>query len=314
MATPGCGPTGESNIYINGASAVLGTRPRLPGLELTPAQASAGLSGPIGTPLPDGNFGVIPFANDSYFITAGKSSYNSLQLNYRHTSGRLQMLLGYTYSKSLDLASGYGEQINPVNPNLSRGLSAWDQTHNFVTSYTYVLPIDRLGGPKRLTNGWSISGVTTFSTGLPVTMVETDDHSLLGTAFGGPITLPVDTPDQIAPLHKFDPRTVQTLGGVSAHYYFDPTAFVPSAIGSEGNTTRRFFHGPGINNWNMAFHKDTALTEQVNLQFRADFFNIFNHAQFATPLGIQSGAVGQVTSTVQQFGSRTAQLSLKLNF
>jgi len=312
LATPGCGPTGESNIYINGASVVLGTRPRLPGVELTPAQASAGLSGPIGTPLPDGNYGVIPFANDSYFIDAGKSSYNSLQVNFRHTSGRLQMLLGYTYSKSLDIASGYGEQFNPVNPNLSRGLSAWDQTHNFVTSYTYVLPIDRLGGPKRLTNGWSISGVTTFSTGLPVTMVETDDHSLLGTAFGGPITLAVDTPDQIAPLHKFDPRTVQTLGGVSAHYYFDPTAFVSSAIGSEGNTTRRFFHGPGINNWNMAFHKDTHLTEQVNLQFRADFFNIFNHAQFATPLGILPGAVGQVTAT--SLLNRTAQLSLKLNF
>jgi Carboxypeptidase regulatory-like domain len=316
LATPGCGPTGESNIYINGTSVTLGTRPRLPGLELTPAEASAGLSGPIGTPLPDGNFGVIPFANDSYFITAGKSSYNSLQLNYRHTSGRLQMLLGYTYSKSLDIASGYGEQFNPVNPDLSRGLSAWDQTHNFVTSYTYVLPIDRLGGPKRLTNGWSISGVTTFSTGLPVTMVETDDHSLLGTAFGGPITLPVDTPDQIAPLHKFDPRTVQTFGPpsnqVTGHFYFDPTAFVSSAIGSEGNTTRRFFHGPGINNWNMAFHKDTALTEQVNLQFRADFFNIFNHAQFATPLGILSGAVGQVTQT--SLLNRTAQLSLKLNF
>lgn len=312
LATPGCGPTGESNIYINGTTVTLGTRPRLPGVELTPAQASAGLSGPIGTLLPDGNYGVIPFANDSYFITDGKSSYNSLQVNYRHTSGRLQMLLGYTYSKSLDIASGYGEQINPVNPNLSRGLSAWDQTHNFVTSYTYVLPIDRLGGPKRLTHGWSISGVTTFSTGLPVTMVETDDHSLLGTAFGGPITLAVDTPDQVAPLHKFDPRTVQTIGGVSAHYFFDPTAFASSAIGLEGNTARRFFHGPGINNWNMAFHKDTALTEQVNLQFRADFFNIFNHAQFATPLGILGGAVGQVTQTSEL--PRTAQLSLKLNF
>ncbi|HLX85558.1 MAG TPA: carboxypeptidase regulatory-like domain-containing protein [Terriglobales bacterium] len=312
LATPGCGPTGESNIYINGTSVTLGTRPRLPGLELTPAQASAGLSAPIGTLLPDGNYGVIPFANDSYFITAGKSSYNSLQVDYRHTSGRLQMLLGYTYSKSLDIASGYGEQINPVNPNLSRGLSAWDQTHNFVTSYTYVLPIDRLKGPKRLTNGWSISGVTTFSTGLPVTMVETDDHSLLGTAFGGPITLAVDTPDQVAPLHKFDPRTVQTLGGVQAHFYFDPTAFAPSAIGSEGNTTRRFFHGPGINNWNMAFHKDTRLTERVNLQFRADFFNMFNHAQFATPLGILGGAVGQVTQT--SLLNRTGQLSLKLSF
>jgi len=93
MATPGCGPTGESNIYINGTSVTLGTRPRLPGLELTPAQASAGCQVRLEPRLPDGNFGVIPFANDSYFITAGKSSYNSLQLNYRHTSGRLQMLL-----------------------------------------------------------------------------------------------------------------------------------------------------------------------------------------------------------------------------
>ena len=317
LATPGCGPTLESNIFINGSSVVLGTRPRLPGVELTPAQASAGLSGPIGTLLPDGNYGVIPFANDSYFITAGKSSYNSLQVNFRHTSGRLQMLLGYTYSKSLDIASGYGEQINPVNPNLSRGLSAWDQTHNFVTSYTYLLPIDRLGGPKRLTNGWSISGITTFSTGLPVTMVETDDHSLLGTAFGGPITLPVDTPDQVGALHKFDPRQVQTFnlpsGPVTGHFYFDPTVFVSSAVGLEGNTARRFFHGPGINNWNMAFHKDTQLTERVNLQFRADFFNIFNHAQFATPLGILGSAIGQVTSTGSLL-PRTGQLSLKLNF
>jgi hypothetical protein len=304
LATPGCGPTLENNIFINGTSAVIGTRPRLPGIELTPAQASAGVSSPIGTLLPDGNYGVVPFGNDSYFTTAGKSSYNSLQVNFRHTSGRLQLLLGYTYSKSLDLASGYGEQINPVNPNLSRGLSAWDQTHNFVTSYTYVLPVDKLGGPKRLTNGWSISGVTTFSTGLPVTMVETDDHSLLGTAFGGPITLPVDTPDLIAPLHILNPRH----GGL----YFDPSSFGSSAIGLQGNTRRRFFHGPGINNWNMAFHKDTALTERVNLQFRADFFNMFNHSQFATPFGIQGGPVGQITNT--SLLNRTGQLSLKLNF
>jgi hypothetical protein len=326
LQAEGCGPSGETNVYIRpDNSFVLGTRPRLGGVELTPAEAVAGLpagSLPIGTLLPDGNYGVIPFANDSYFITAGKSSYNSLQLNYRHTSGRLQMLLGYTYSKSLDTASGYGEQFNPVNPNLSRGLSAWDQTHNFVTSYTYVLPIDRFGGPKRLTHGWSISGVTTFSTGLPVTVVETDDHSLLGTAFGGPITLPVDTPDVVGPLHILDPRK-------PGHLYFDTSAFQTSQYGFEGTGGRRSFHGPGINNWNMAFHKDTAITERVNLQFRADFFNIFNHAQFATPLGLCGAPPGvevmncsSSTNTAGNFGvvtatsllNRTAQLSLKLNF
>ncbi len=314
LATPGCGPGGENNIYINGSSAVLTTRSVLPGVELTPAQASAGLSGPVGTLLPDGNYGIVPFGNDSYFITSGKSSYNSFQLNYRHTSQRAQVLVGYTYAKALDDASGYGEQINPINPGLSRGLAAFDTRHNFVASYTYVLPIDRLHGPKRLTNGWSISGISTFATGLPVTLVETDDHSLLGTSFGGPIIQSVDTPDQVAPLHILNPRDT------SNHLYFDTSAFAPSAIGLEGDARRRFFSGPGINNWNMAFHKDTPLREGVNLQFKADFFNIFNHAQFATPLGLcgsvsncsQVANFGAVTATSEL--SRTAQLSLKLNF
>ena len=98
----------------------VGTRLTFPGVIL-----------PGGTP-------AVTFGNDSYFITAGASSYNSAAINYRHTSGRLQTLIGYTYSKSLDDSSGYGEQINPINPRLSRGLSAFDCTNNFVASYTYT--------------------------------------------------------------------------------------------------------------------------------------------------------------------------------
>jgi len=153
-------------------------------------------------------------------MTAGSSSYNSGQINWRHTSGRLQTLVGYTFSKAFDNSSGYGEQINPVNPKVSRGLSAFDSTHNFVASYAYSLPIDKLGGPKLLTNGWQISGITRFSTGLPVTLVETDDQSLLGTGFGGPITLAVDTPNQIGPLDITNPRN---HGG----QFFSPMAFGP---------------------------------------------------------------------------------------
>ncbi len=300
LAAEGCGPGGENNVYIRpDNSFVLGTRPTFPGVELP---ASSGVSG---TPLPDGNIGIVPIGNDSYFITSGKSSYNSLQINYRHTSGRFQVLLGYTYSKALDNASGYGEQINPVNPSLSRGLAAFDSTHNFVVSYNYLLPFDLLGGPKRLTNGWSLSGITRFETGLPVTLVETDDHSLLGTAFGGPIVLPVDTPDQVAPLHILNPRDS------AQHYYFDPTSFAPSAIGLEGDARRRFFHGPGQNNWDLALKKDTHITERTNLEFRAEMFNVFNHAQFIGPSGILSGSFGQVT---QAAAPRIGQLSLKLNF
>jgi hypothetical protein len=293
--TPTCGPGGENNIYTRpDGSLVIGTRPRFPGITL-----------PGGTP-------IVPFGNDSWFITEGTSAYNSAQVNYRHTSGRLQTLIGYTFSKAIDDSSGYGEQINPYNSRLSRGLSAFDSTHQFVASYSYRLPVDKLGGPQRLTNGWSVSGITRFSTGLPVTMVETDDQSLQGTGFGGPITLPADTPNWVGPLNITDPRKT---GG----QYFSPAAFGPSALGTEGDSGRRFFHGPGINNWDFALLKDTSINERFNLQFRAEFFNIFNHTQFLSPLGITGFSAGLPTSS--SFGQvtgaaapRIGQLSLKLNF
>jgi Carboxypeptidase regulatory-like domain len=315
LVAEGCGPGGENNVYIRpDNSFALGTRAPFSGVAL-PAGTVLPCAPGCDTMLPNGELGIIPFGNDSYFITAGASSYNSAQINYRHTSGRLQTLIGYTFSKAFDDSSGYGEQINPVNHRLSRGLSAFDSTHNFVASYNYLLPIDKLGGPKQLTNGWAISGITRFSTGLPVTLVETDDHSLLGTGFGGPITLPVDTPDQVGRVVIENPRKT---GG----QYFNPSAFAGSAVGLEGNARRRFFHGPGINNWDFALIKDTKITERFNLQFRGEFFNLFNHAQFLTPSGITgfagtnfttptSGSFGQVPGTLP---GRIGQLSLKLLF
>ncbi len=293
-----CGPNLENAIY------------QLPG---------GGLQGGSRTPL---NQGVSPngvvmlasgptvaFGNDSYFSTIGNSAYNSGQINWRHTSGRLQTLLGYTFSKAIDLASGFGEQVNPVNPKLSRGLSGFDSTHNFVFSYNYSLPFDMLGGPKRLTNGWAISGITRFATGLPVTLVETDDRSLLGTNFGGPIPLNADTPNLVAPVHTLDPRKSACPG--SSCLFFDPSSFQSSALGQEGNANRRFFHGPGVNNWDFAVLKNTQLNERFALQFRAELFNIWNHAQFLSPSGVTSSSFGSVSAALPP---RIGQLSLKLNF
>ena len=304
LAAEGCGPGGENNIYIRPDNTfALGTRAPFSGVAL-PAGTNLPCAPGCDTVLPNGDLGIIPFGNDSYFETVGSSSYNSGQINYRHTSGRLQTLIGYTFSKAFDDSSGYGEQINPFNHRLSRGLSAFDSTHNFVASYNYTLPIDKLQGPTPLTHGWAISGITRFSTGLPVTLVENDDHSLLGTAFGGPIILPVDTPDQVGPLQIQNPRK----GG----QYFSPLAFAPSAIGTEGDARRRYFHGPGINNFDFALLKDTKITERFDLQFRGEFFNIFNHAQFLTPGGILgTGSFGQVPGTLP---GRIGQLSLKLAF
>ena len=82
-----------------------------------------------------------------YFTTIGNSGYNSLQISLRHTSKRLQTLVGYTFSKALDDASGYGEQINPLNQAASRALSAFNETNNFVVSYNYSPALRPIGRP-----------------------------------------------------------------------------------------------------------------------------------------------------------------------
>jgi len=268
-----------------------------------------------GTVVARGLFGA-NFSSDGYFMSVGKSSYNSVQLSLRQRISRLEFLAGYTYSKSLDNGSGYGEQINFVRPD-ERSLSSFDLRHNFVVSYDYQLPFDRLGGPSRLVKGWRLSGITRFSTGLPVTLVETDDNSLRGTGGAGAISLPIDTPNYSGgSLHIGDPRHV-TLP------YFDNTVFSGETLGVLGNSRRRFFYGPGLNNWDMALLKDTMIKEGVNLEFRAELFNAFNHAQFGPPDGniTDPTVTDPQTNRLIGFGTvqtanppRIMQLSLKLQF
>jgi hypothetical protein len=275
--TPTCGPNGENGVYHPvGGGIINGTR------------------GPFGP----------NFTSEGYFITIGKSSYNSFQISLRQKINRLEFLAGYTYSKSLDNASGYGEQINLLDPG-ARALSSFNMTHNFVISYDYSLPFDRLGGPSRLVKGWRLSGITRFATGLPVTLVETDDNSLLGTSGAGAISLPVDTPNFTpGPMHITDPR--------SGLPYFNTSLFSPETIGTLGTSSRRFFPGPGLNNWDIALLKDTMIKEGMNLQFRAEVFNAFNHAQFGQPDGnVNSQTFGLITTANSP---RIMQLSLKLLF
>jgi hypothetical protein len=137
---------------------------------------------------------------------------------------------------------------------------------------------------------------------------------LEGTSFGGPIILPADTPNFVGPLTISDPRKT---GG----FYFNPAAFAGSALGQEGNANHRFFHGPGVNNFDFAVLKRTPVSEHVNLEFRAELFNIFNHTQFLGPSGISSFNPVTHVSTTGTFGQvsaaappRIGQLALKLSF
>ncbi len=249
------------------------------------------------------------FGSDALFSTIGTSSYNSFQVNLQHHSGPLQLLLGYTYSKSLDDSSSFGEQVNPIKPALTRGLSAFNIPQNFVVSYSYNLPTGKLGGPKKLVDGWQFSGITTFSQGIPVYIFENDDHSLLGTDTSGPLPLGIDTPNYSGgSVKKLNPRKPGNL-------YFDTSGFSAEPIGQLGTAGRRFFSGPGLNNFNVALSKNTKFSERCTLQFRAEFFNVFNHTQFqavASSTGnFNSPEFGQASAAAD---ARIGQLALKLQF
>jgi len=262
------------------------------------------------------------FSSNGYMATMANSNYNALEVSFRRTMGRAEFLAGYTYGKSLDNASGnglgQGDNINPINAKITKALSAFNVAHNFVLSYSYRIPFDKLGGPKRLTDGWAISGITRFATGFPVYILENDDNSMLGTAGTGQGN-PIDEPNRLPGNLNFkDPRTA-ILPGTDPQYpngenpYFNNTLFTKEAVGQLGNSSRRFFGGPGWNNFDLSLTKDVRLTESKSLQFRGEFFNAWNHAQFSGPSGLinNTSTFGFVTGANDP---RIGQVAMKFVF
>ncbi len=278
-----CGAGGEDTVYYPiGGGQVNGTR------------------GPLGS-----NFG-----SNALQSTIGNANYNALELSARHTSGRLEFVAAYTYGKSLDQSSNIGEEVNPFNPALSYALSSFDVKQNFVLSYDYQLPFDRLFSPNRLSQGWSLSGITRFASGFPITMINNGDNSLIGTNPNGINNSSIDEPDYTGgPLHlNHNPRT-------NGNNYFDTTAFSMNALGTPGTAKRRFFYGPGADNYDMAVSKRLPLTESKSLLFRVEAFNVFNHAQFNGPSSVD-GDIGSSTfgQAISALPARILQGAMKFNF
>jgi hypothetical protein len=278
-----CGPGGEDTVYYpSGGGQVNGTR------------------GPLGS-----NFG-----SNALQSTIGRANYNALELSARHTSGRLEFSAAYTYSKSMDLSSNNGEEVNPFNSALSYALSAFDVKHNVVLSYEYQLPFERLLPANRLTKGWSLSGITHFASGFPITMINNGDNSLIGTNPNGVNNSSIDEPDYNGgPLHpNHNPRS-------NGNNYFDTTAFSMNALGTAGTAKRRFFYGPGAENFDTAVAKNLPLTESKFLTFRLEAFNVFNHTQFNGPTSVD-GDIGSSTfgNAISAAPPRILQGALKLNF
>src|SRR5208283_2430241 len=172
------------------------------------------------------------YQEDTAQKTIANSNYNALETNLRYVGKNSNFLLGYTYSKSIDQASNLGEQLDPLNLAFTRAISAFDLRHNFVASYRYALPFDRLfHRSDRLTQGWSISGTTRFSTGFPVTLFDDSDNSLLGTLGNGVNNYLLDTPEYNGgPLNiNRDPRNGRP------EFNNSPAAFTTEAYGQLGN-------------------------------------------------------------------------------
>jgi hypothetical protein len=283
-----CGPFGEDTMYATSPSSPFG------------GKVLPGTRGPLGS-----NFG-----SNANQATIGNSNYNALQIALRHSGKRLNVLAGYTYSKSEDQSSNIGEEVNPENPSLSKGLSAFDVKHNFVVSYSYKIPLDTLFRvSNRWTEGWELSGITHFTSGLPVTLINFGDNSLLGSEPNGINNYGVDEPDYGGGLLNLNgnPRNGRS--------YFDRSQFSENALGTPGTAKRRFFHGPGTDNYDLALLKSVRLREATSLQFRLETFNVFNHAQFFGPQSVD-GNIGSSTfgQVVTADSPRLVQLGAKFFF
>ncbi len=213
----------------------------------------------------------------------GYSSYNAGNVKLERRSNSLALVAVYTWAKSLDdksAAAGVGStnafagHMNENDPGLDYGRSDYDVDHRFVTSFVYQLPVGRgkrFGGNMNRAadlaiGGWQVTGITTFQAGFPYSVLANDKLGLL-TTFTQRANL-VAGCDPNGGFHK------------SINEYFNTACFVQPLAGQFGNTGRDILRGPGINNWDMGIGKDFRFTERVAFQFRAEAFNVFNHAQY----------------------------------
>jgi len=271
-----------------------------------------------------------------------------------HSLGKTFFTLSYTYSHNIDDAAGFSRNSNAVpawNHGLLRASADSDIRQRLVLSGGWELPLAHAFGsaPKHLTEGWNLYPILQYQTGVPMDVLAglAIDGVTPGPSGAGDQN--VVRPDwtggspRSEDPHQIQTHTVITQNGpsqVTGHFAFDPSGLVqpscyyvtspatglpvpnPNPPGTPGGCPtatygtlpRNFFRAPGRVNFDLALEKRTTLTERVELMFRAEFFNVLNHAEWQAPVistPITSPQLGQITST---FDPRIGQLALKLTF
>jgi hypothetical protein len=273
------------------------------------------------------------------FRNVGTGIYNSLgfSVTKRYSDTRVLGItewgLSYTYGHGIDTASGFRNRNSRVpyyNSKQFRASTDFDIRHRISFGGGWELPFDRLwgSGPRRLTKTWSLYPIFSWRTGFPLDVFAglTRSRTSAGPSGAGDPNLvranlvgnSVKTFDDI--------KTAQTLNNRTGNFFFDPANFnriglaascnacvTDPSLRTYGTLPRNFFDGPGRANLDLGISKATPLYgERVNLEFKAEFFNLFNSVQFGTPsVSITSTQFGQISTT---FDPRIIQFALKLNF
>lgn len=248
--------------------------------------------------------------------TSTDSSYQSLQASVtRRLSKGLRLLAAYTWAKSLDNNSGSGTGATFTQTDgdqnrlsLNRGPSDFDRTHRIVVNFSYQIPNWGFGWKdtalgKRIFDGWQIAGVSILQSGTPFSILDTSGAAFYGTANSRASYAPGAT---LAAAQRSG-RTQDRL-----NQYFNTAAFARSG-NFFGDTGRNILRGPSQRNLDLSVNKQIAVTEKVRLEWRSEFFNILNVANFANPGGsITAASYGIIRSTTGN--PRVIQMALKLAF
>lgn len=262
-----------------------------------------------------------------YATNDGNTDYNGLELSLRRRMSKdLSFALNYTYSHGL---ANFGDNLtagalpqNAYNYSAEMSNSILDIRQRFVSNFIYNLPIGQ--GKRflssgdvtsRVLGGWQVNGIVTVQTGSPFSVTGSDfsytgsNHAAYANCIGDPFSGATDSY-----------KSYTTTG-----FFINPAAFSNPSPGSFGTCAPRLFHGPGIGDTDLSLFKQFRLTERYQLQFRAEFFNAFNHPNFANPSANINfpGSFGKVSNTLSPIlgtGSggpgdpREIQLALKLYF
>ena len=278
------------------------------GLADTRDGATFGLTLPITDRRPIPAFGDFLLA-----YNAGNSNYNALtaRADKRFARG-FTLLASYTWSKAIDVGhtDEFGSHFTRLR--LDRGPSTYDARQRFVGSYTWELPFGSKqrflsgvsGAADKLITGWQVNGITTFQSGQQVNV----GHGGLGPIVGGFVNARAD---RVGPANcdscRKNIRNTPNMGP-----YFRTEDFRIPPARTFGNAGRNILVAPGVNNWDFSVFKTTHLNERFNVQFRVEFFNLFNHAQFGAPVtGIANPNYGRILSAREP---RDIQFGLRLHY